>query len=190
MSLIARCRWLLLAMLMGVGCASKETGQVEGMQPARAEQSFAERVTSPNMSTIMNAYDVQFEGENFEGGVAVKQSSLSEKAFYTGSNSRHEGRVFSTAEQSHFHGAFETETMEQPEANLATRNSMQNLDAQPFTGGYDTRDSREAGQNFDTDTLLSREARVRGKEQDRIDEEYESPPPMTIDDVRELLNKR
>jgi len=182
----------LLASVLWTGCSSApENPQVEGITPTHAERSFAERVSKPDMSLEYAHGGRTFENKHFESGRATQDSPYGERMFHTGDHSPFGDDVFTTANHEHFqNSSFETSNIEQREANLSTRNELQNLDARPMDQAYETDQVREDGQQFDVTTIQPREAHAEGANQDRIDEEYPRPPPLTVDDVRELLNKR
>lgn len=178
--------------ILWAGCSSTpENPQVEGITPSHAERSFAERVATPDMSLEYAHGGRSFEHKDFEGGRATRESPYGDREFYTGDQSPFGDDVFTTANHEHFQKAeFSTTNLEQEEANLTTRHQVQNLDARPMERDYETSQVREDGQAFDVTTIQPREAHAEGASQDRIDEEYPQPPPLTVEDVRELLNKR
>jgi hypothetical protein len=75
-------------------------------------------------------------------------------------------------------------------ANTSGRYLIPNAGKNVDTKTVDAKDARESGKNYDTRDYVTRDYRVRGKSQDIFDNrENATHKSMTIEEVRELLNK-
>ncbi len=181
----------LMAVACAGGCASKQPeGPVEGMLPQNAERSFADRINQPDPTRVYDLGDRQFSHSNLGNQISGSQSPHGSRAFYTGEASRFQEQAFTAGNASHLQEAvFATSAVEQKEADLRTRGEIPNLEESPVSGVYETGAARDADRAFDTRSIQPREAVVSGKRQDELNAQYPTQGPLTIDDVRELLNK-
>lgn len=146
------------------------------------ERRLLDRLLKPDMSLQNDAQKKQFTAS----GATVEKNTRT-KSFYFQERKREKGfwntrqiasREFSTG-RSRFSDA---------KANLATRSRLAKIDQSYAVGGYrDVRPARDASKTISTSNFVGNRAfLVQGKSQKFL---HAQDRPLTIDQVRELLNK-
>jgi hypothetical protein len=158
------------------------------MQPARAqdqEQKLIDRLERPDMTLQNPAQTKSFYGGktfNATGNPNVKTFYIKEHA----SIPQYQTRGFwGSKKNSAADQKFATSA-----ANTTGRYAIPNSDKNFATKKAAVKDSPDAGKTYATNSYSNvHETKVRGTAQGSIDREYGGKKPMTIDEVRELLNK-
>jgi hypothetical protein len=157
-------------------------GAIASAQAQQQEQKLIDRLLKPNMALENKSYDKQFVA----GGATVDKKARTktfyvserraEKKFVTGNFAT---ASFSTRSSSRYQHA---------KANLDSRNTVPNSDAVHPTLGYSgVRAAPESDKAAAVSEFSgSRPFLVRGKSQKSLSAQDR---PLTIDQVRELLNK-
>lgn len=146
------------------------------------ERKLLERLDKPNME-LKNS----FQDKAFGGGKSYGARNAHVKEFYV--PERYAPKSFQTrsfAAKSHHAGDLKYAT---GEASTKGRYSIPNATKKAETKTLAVKDAREAGKTVETREMETSASQMRGKSQALLDAENSGRAPMTIDQVRELLNK-
>ena len=155
------------------------TGTVHGQIQ---EKKLLDRLLKPDTSLQNNLQDKRFVAAG-----ATLEKKARTKTFYVRAR-RPEKQFGGTRNVSTRTFPTESSRHHRTEANLETRSSVQNMEVAYSTSSYGgARSAREATKRVESTTYPgSRPFLARGKSQKSLSGQN---PPLTIDQVRELLNK-
>lgn len=145
------------------------------------EQKLLDRLLKPNMSLQNPEQSKQFTA----GGEVMTKKSPTRWFFF---HKRTEEKQFAGVKEYHAK-AFATKQSRfaNQQADTSTRNKLTKIDEPYATHTYDTRAARDAGKAASTREYADvRPFLAKGKSQKSLSAQDH---PMTIDEVRELLNK-
>jgi hypothetical protein len=149
------------------------------------ERKLIDRVLKPNMALGNAAQNKTFGGaKSFSTGTNayVKDFYFTEKF----SAKSHATSPFRDS-RNFWQGDF---TFATSDANTKGRFEIPNASKAVDTKTMEVKDARESSKNYATRTYADTgDFRVRGKAQGALDAENAAKPPMTVEQVRELLNK-
>jgi len=151
---------------------------------AQQQESRMNQILNQEPSGIIVEKDRTFYGGKSFGGV----SNARTKEFYY--NARYTPGAFQTKEFANARPWWKGGTLFQTKsANTSTRYLANDKNKKAEVKTARTSTARESGENFDTAAYDTDPFRAKGKRQSQLDEERKAMTPMTIDEVREMLNK-
>lgn len=184
----------LVAVCLLAGCASKPEPLVDNDPLMR---SFSERIENPDMRPDNWAHEngssisgATIAGKKYEGSTVT----IASKKFLGGSTSPYGDDQFS-AGSSHYAGteANTKKTFKTQEALLGSgERVIPNVEASPVNEKtYETQAAVDASRSYGAGTrqVDSQEAVVRGASQEDLDARSPQAAPVSVDDVREILNR-
>jgi hypothetical protein len=167
-------RWWLTFLFLSCAVASAQ----------EQERKLIDRVLKPDMTLHNAAQDKSFGGgKSFQAG-----SNPYVKDFYF--TQKFGPKTFAAGpfrdSKNYWQGDFKFATTE---ANTRGRFDIPNAAKAVDTKTMDVKDARESGKSYTSKTYATDDFRGRGKAQGALDAENAAKAPMTVDQVRDLLNK-
>lgn len=172
-------------------CATKKEEPTEEKLPPSSQRTFAERVSMPDYTQSAAENGQGIVGNVFQTGKNAQKSPYSTQSFLGGRSAAVGDRAFSTKKSPHQETSFTTGEAHTKTANVETDTVIPNIDARPGDRTYATSTATADGQVFGESRreAPSREAVVVGASQEDLDNRSPQRDPLSVEDVREILNR-
>lgn len=140
-----------------------------------------ERILKPDMELENHSFERSFSGTSYKG---MGEARVKEFRYVDKFTARSASTRSFSGPESHWNGKLKFGTKD---SALSDRKA----ETKEFrVKSVDVEDARESGRAYETrDFAGQREASTGAKSQDALDQQHENPEPMSIDQVRDLLNK-
>jgi len=173
------------------GCASKKEEPVAEKLPPPSQRSFGERVSIPDYKQVAAENGRGIAGNVFQTGKSAQKSPYTSRSFLGSRTAVVGDREFSTKKSPHQESGFTTKEAITNMANVESDKVIPNVDARPADRTYSTSTATADGQVFGESTRQapSREAVVVGESQDDLDNRSPERDALSVEDVREILNR-
>ena len=155
---------------------------------AQKQESGMDRILQPDRTQKFDPADKAF---NISSAVGNKQASVKAFSYGSGSATYKGNGTFHSKAFTPKNGGFRTEGYDAKTSALSQHNSFAQADKGYGTKAMDVREAPAANKSMDTKAYnqAGKPFEVRGKRQDGIDDVYKSNKNLSVDQIRDLLNK-